>query len=62
MESADEIKRRIEEASAFVPVERLALSTQCGFASGISGNLISEDDQWRKLELVLSVAQDVWGE
>ena len=45
-----------------MPVERLALSTQCGFASGIAGNLISEDDQWRKLELVLSVAQDVWGE
>jgi len=62
MERADEIKRRIEEASAYVPVERLALSTQCGFASGISGNLISEDDQWRKLELVLRVAQDVWGE
>jgi 5-methyltetrahydropteroyltriglutamate--homocysteine methyltransferase len=62
MESADEIKRRIDEAAAFVPVERLALSTQCGFASGISGNLISEDDQWRKLELVLQVAQDVWGE
>jgi 5-methyltetrahydropteroyltriglutamate--homocysteine methyltransferase len=62
MESADEITRRIDEASQFVPVERLALSTQCGFASGISGNLISEDDQWRKLELVLQVAQDVWGE
>jgi 5-methyltetrahydropteroyltriglutamate--homocysteine methyltransferase len=61
MEAADEVKRRIEEASAYVPVERLALSTQCGFASGISGNLISEDEQWRKLELVLSVAQDVWG-
>ena len=61
MEDADEIKRRIDEASAYVPVERLALSTQCGFASGISGNLISEDDQWRKLELVLTVAQDVWG-
>jgi 5-methyltetrahydropteroyltriglutamate--homocysteine methyltransferase len=62
MESADEIRRRIDEASQYVPVERLALSTQCGFASGISGNLISEDDQWRKLELVLQVAQDVWGE
>jgi 5-methyltetrahydropteroyltriglutamate--homocysteine methyltransferase len=61
MEVADEIKRRIDEASEFVAVDRLALSTQCGFASGISGNLISDDDQWRKLELVLSVAQDVWG-
>jgi 5-methyltetrahydropteroyltriglutamate--homocysteine methyltransferase len=62
MERADDIKRRIEEASAHVPVERLALSTQCGFASGIRGNLISEDEQWRKLELVLRVARDVWGE
>jgi 5-methyltetrahydropteroyltriglutamate--homocysteine methyltransferase len=62
MERADDIKRRIEEASAHVPVERLALSTQCGFASGIRGNLISEDEQWRKLELVLQVAQDVWDE
>jgi 5-methyltetrahydropteroyltriglutamate--homocysteine methyltransferase len=60
LEAADEIKRRIEEASAYVPVERLALSTQCGFASGISGNLITEDEQWRKLERVLQVAQDVW--
>jgi 5-methyltetrahydropteroyltriglutamate--homocysteine methyltransferase len=62
MERADDIKRRIEEASVHVPVERLALSTQCGFASGIRGNLISEDEQWRKLELVLRVARDVWGE
>jgi 5-methyltetrahydropteroyltriglutamate--homocysteine methyltransferase len=62
LEGADELKRRIEEASAYVPVERLALSTQCGFASGISGNLITEDEQWRKLELVLQVARDVWGE
>ena len=44
-----------------MPPERLSLSTQCGFASGIAGNLISEDEQWRKLERVLEVAQDVWG-
>jgi methionine synthase II (cobalamin-independent) len=61
LENADDIKRRIDEASAYVPVERLALSTQCGFASGISGNLISDDDQWSKLELVMSVAEGVWG-
>jgi 5-methyltetrahydropteroyltriglutamate--homocysteine methyltransferase len=61
LEDADDVKRRIEEASAYVPVERLALSPQCGFASGISGNLLSEDEQWAKLELVLQVAQDVWG-
>ncbi len=61
LENPDELKRRIAEASAYVPVERLALSTQCGFASGISGNLIAADDQWRKLELILTVARDVWG-
>ena len=61
LEDAEEIKRRIEEASRHVPVERLALSPQCGFASGIAGNLISEDEQWRKLERVLEVARDVWG-
>lgn len=61
LEDADELKRRIEDASAQVPVERLALSTQCGFASSIEGNKIGEDDQWRKLELILEVAEDVWG-
>jgi 5-methyltetrahydropteroyltriglutamate--homocysteine methyltransferase len=61
LEDADAVKRRIEEASRPVPIERLALSPQCGFASGIAGNLISEDEQWRKLELVLEVAREVWG-
>jgi 5-methyltetrahydropteroyltriglutamate--homocysteine methyltransferase len=61
LEDADAIKRRLEEASRLVPVERLALSTQCGFASGIAGNLISEEEQWRKLERVVEVAGDVWG-
>jgi 5-methyltetrahydropteroyltriglutamate--homocysteine methyltransferase len=61
LEQADAVKRRIDEAASRVPIERLALSTQCGFASGIAGNLISEDEQWRKLERVLEVARDVWG-
>ena len=61
IEDADAIRRRIDEAARHVPLERLALSTQCGFASGIAGNLISEDEQWRKLELVLEVAAEVWG-
>ena len=51
---------RINEASRFLALERLALSSQCGFSSNIVGNLISEDDQWRKLELVHKVAADVW--
>lgn len=62
LESADHLKRRIEAASRFIPMEQLALSPQCGFASDIGGNLLSEDDQWRKLELVQEVAAQVWGE
>jgi 5-methyltetrahydropteroyltriglutamate--homocysteine methyltransferase len=61
LESADELKRRIDQASRFIPLEQLALSPQCGFSSNIVGNLISEDDQWRKLDLVRQVAADVWG-
>ncbi|HZT06099.1 MAG TPA: methionine synthase [Chloroflexota bacterium] len=61
VEAEDELKRRIEEASRFVSVDQLALSPQCGFASDIVGNPLSEDDQWRKLEVVLAVARDVWG-
>ena len=61
LEQPDDLKRRIDAASRFVPLERLALSPQCGFASDIAGNLLSEDDQWRKLDLVRQVAEDVWG-
>lgn len=61
MESADELKGRIEEASQYVPLERLALSTQCGFGSAAQGNAITLDAEKAKLELVVSVAQDVWG-
>jgi 5-methyltetrahydropteroyltriglutamate--homocysteine methyltransferase len=61
METDEELKRRIEEASRFVPLERLALSPQCGFASTMEGNRITPDDQRRKLELVGSVAKSVWG-
>jgi 5-methyltetrahydropteroyltriglutamate--homocysteine methyltransferase len=62
LESANELKRRIDEASRYIPLDQLALSPQCGFSSNIVGNLISEDDQWRKLELVQRVALDLWGE
>ena len=61
MESPAELSRRIEEAAAFVPLERLALSPQCGFASMMEGNAITADEQRRKLELVVSVARSVWG-
>ena len=52
---------RIEEASKYVPVDSLALSPQCGFASVARGNPITEDDQRRKLELIIDVATEVWG-
>ena len=61
LESQDVVLRRIEEASRYVPVENLALSPQCGFASTEQGNLLSWDDQRRKLELVVETARKVWG-
>jgi 5-methyltetrahydropteroyltriglutamate--homocysteine methyltransferase len=61
LESRDDLLRRIDEASRFVPVDRLALSPQCGFASNFRGNPLTEAEQWRKLELVASVAREVWG-
>jgi 5-methyltetrahydropteroyltriglutamate--homocysteine methyltransferase len=60
LERAEQLKRRIDQASRYLPLEQLALSPQCGFASDIVGNLLGEDDQWRKLELVVRVAADVW--
>ena len=61
LEDAGQIKGRIEEASRFIPLERLALSPQCGFASTLPGNKVTEADQRAKLELVGSVAREVWG-
>jgi 5-methyltetrahydropteroyltriglutamate--homocysteine methyltransferase len=61
IETEDQLLRRIEEASKYVPLDRLALSPQCGFASVLEGNLLSEEDQWRKLELVVATARRVWG-
>ncbi len=61
LESPDELRRRIGEASKHVPIENLALSPQCGFASVAAGNLLSMDEQWRKLELVVETARKVWG-
>ena len=61
LESKDELKARIEQASEFIPLERLALSPQCGFASTIEGNLVTADDQQAKLRLVAETAEEVWG-
>jgi 5-methyltetrahydropteroyltriglutamate--homocysteine methyltransferase len=59
--TVDELKRRIEEASRYIALDQIALSPQCGFASGVAGNLVSEDDQRRKLEVVVETARHVWG-
>jgi 5-methyltetrahydropteroyltriglutamate--homocysteine methyltransferase len=61
LEKKDALKKRIDEAAKFVPLEDLCLSPQCGFASSEVGNRLSEDDEKRKLELVVQVAKEVWG-
>jgi 5-methyltetrahydropteroyltriglutamate--homocysteine methyltransferase len=61
LENKDELKRRIAEAAQFVPLERLALSPQCGFASTMEGNLLSEADQEAKLRLATETAREIWG-
>jgi 5-methyltetrahydropteroyltriglutamate--homocysteine methyltransferase len=61
LESQDEIVQRVEEASKYVPMANLALSPQCGFASSMEGNLLTEEEQWRKLQLVVETARAVWG-
>ena len=61
LEAADELKRRIEEASRYVDVEQLCLSPQCGFSSTVEGNAVSYEDQAAKLRLVVEVADEVWG-
>jgi 5-methyltetrahydropteroyltriglutamate--homocysteine methyltransferase len=61
LENKAELKQRIEQASQFIPLERLALSPQCGFASTIEGNLVSVADEEAKLRLVAETADEVWG-
>ena len=60
LESKRDLVRRIEQAAEYVPLENLALSPQCGFASTMEGNLLSEDDQWAKLRLIVETAREVW--
>jgi 5-methyltetrahydropteroyltriglutamate--homocysteine methyltransferase len=60
LENGDDIVRRIKEASRYFPIENLALSPQCGFASTMEGNLLTEDEQWAKLRLVAETARRVW--
>ena len=61
LESVDEIAARVDEASRRLPIDQLAISTQCGFASTLYGNDLSNDEQWSKLALVAAVADREWG-
>jgi 5-methyltetrahydropteroyltriglutamate--homocysteine methyltransferase len=60
IETVDDLRRRIDAAAKYLPLEQLAISPQCGFASDVVGNLVSEDDQKRKLEVVVETARQVW--
>ena len=61
LESVDELAKRVDEAAAYVPLDRLCLSPQCGFASTVEGNALTEDEQWAKLRLVVDTASRIWG-
>jgi 5-methyltetrahydropteroyltriglutamate--homocysteine methyltransferase len=61
LESKDELKRRIEEASKYIPLDQLCLSPQCGFASTEEGNILAEDEQWAKLRTIVELADEIWG-
>src|SRR5947209_8287817 len=61
LESKDELKRRIDQAAKYAPLDQLCISGQCGFASTEEGNLLTEDEQWAKLRRLVEVADEVWG-
>jgi 5-methyltetrahydropteroyltriglutamate--homocysteine methyltransferase len=61
LESKDDIKRRIDQAAKFVPLEQLCLSPQCGFASSEEGNVLADEEQWAKLRMIVEIAEEVWG-
>jgi 5-methyltetrahydropteroyltriglutamate--homocysteine methyltransferase len=60
LERKVDLIRRVNEAARFLPLEQLAISPQCGFASTMEGNLLTEEEQWAKLQLVVEVAREVW--
>ena len=61
LELRDELKRRVDEAAKYVPLEQLCLSPQCGFASAEEGNILSENEQWAKLAMIVELAEEIWG-
>ena len=62
LENKEDVIARIREAAKYVPLEQLALSPQCGFASTEEGNLVTDEDQWKKLALVKEIAEEVWAD
>jgi 5-methyltetrahydropteroyltriglutamate--homocysteine methyltransferase len=60
IESVDVLKRRIDEAARYLPLEQLAISPQCGFSPSVHGYRLSQDQQWRKFEVLLETARQVW--
>jgi 5-methyltetrahydropteroyltriglutamate--homocysteine methyltransferase len=62
LESKDALKRRIDEAAKYIPLDQLCLSPQCGFASTEEGNILAEDEQWAKLRMIVELAEEVWGQ
>jgi 5-methyltetrahydropteroyltriglutamate--homocysteine methyltransferase len=61
LESKDELKRRIDEATKYVSLDQLCLSPQCGFASTEEGNILTEEQQWAKLRMIVELSEEVWG-
>ena len=61
LESKDELKRRIDEAAKYVSIDQLCLSPQCGFASTEEGNILTEEQQWAKLRMIVELAEEMWG-
>ena len=61
LEDKDTIKRRIDEAARYAPIDQLCLSPQCGFSSTVEGNVLTVEEQWAKLRLIVDVAHEVWG-
>jgi 5-methyltetrahydropteroyltriglutamate--homocysteine methyltransferase len=60
LEDRATLVRRVDEATRYVPLEHLAISPQCGFASVVEGNIITDNDQWAKLQLIVDVSREVW--
>ena len=61
LEPKDELKRRIDQAAKYIDLDQLCLSPQCGFASTEEGNILAEDEQWAKLQMIVELAEESWG-